>query len=64
MSPIKKASKGPDLAAPHRALPCLARPVRESGGDQGEMQDAIDNIEAGRIRFSELTLGSLLGRCV
>jgi hypothetical protein len=38
--------------------------VRESGGDKGEMQDAIDNIEAGRIRFSELTLGSLLGRCV
>jgi hypothetical protein len=34
--------------------------VRENGGDKNEF-DAIDNIEAGRIRFSELTLGSLLG---
>jgi len=35
--------------------------VRDSGGHKGEVHEAMDNIEAGRIRFSELTLGSLLG---
>ena len=34
--------------------------VRENGGDKNEF-DAIDNIEAGHIHFSELILGSLLG---
>ena len=37
------------------------RQVRDNGSSKDEVLDAMDNIEAGRIRFSELTLGSLLG---
>jgi serine/threonine protein kinase len=32
-----------------------------SGGNEIDEKSALENIEAGRIRFSELTLGSLLG---
>ena len=37
------------------------RQVRDAGGEKGDVVDAMENIEAGRIRFAELTLGSLLG---
>ena len=32
-----------------------------SGGNDIDEKSALENIEAGRIRFTELTLGSLLG---
>ena len=35
--------------------------ARDNASDKHDVQDAMENIEAGRIRFSELTLGSLLG---
>lgn len=35
--------------------------VRDNALENSEVKDAMENIEAGRIRFQELTLGSLLG---